>query len=138
MAYDLFQVIATWQDIGIYGVALPFLLIFIITFAILEKIKLFGNNGKKIHVVIALVLGLLFLQNIYLVERLQFILPKVAFSLLVFVLLLLLVGALSGKKHDATGNWTWLAFLVAIIFLVWSISPFESFDNAFDPILLFF
>src|SRR3989344_5016519 len=108
MAYDLFQVVATWQDIGIYGVALPFLLVFVITFAILEKIQIFGANGKKVHVVIALVLGLLFLQNIYLIERLQFILPKVAFSLLIFVLLLLLLGSLTGKAHDASDKkWTW-------------------------------
>ena len=139
MAYDLFQVIATWQDIGIYGVLLPFLLIFAITFAILEKINIFGAGKKKINVIVALVLGLLFLQNIYLVERLQFILPKVGFSLLIFVLLLLLVGSLTGKAHDASDKkWTWLAFLVAIIFLAWAISPFETFDNALDPILLFF
>ena len=72
------------------------------------------------------------------VERLQFILPKVGFSLLIFVLLLLLVGVFTGTTHQASGKWTWLAFLVGIIFLVWSISPFETFDNAFDPILLFF
>jgi len=137
MAYDLFQVIATWQEIGIYGVLLPFLLIFAISFALLEKIRIFGDK-RNINMIVSLVLGLLFLQNIFLVEQIQFILPKVGFSLLLFVLLLLLVGVFTGETKQASGKWTWLAFVVAIIFLVWSLSPDEGYGFAFDPIFYFF
>ena len=138
MAYDLFSIIATWQDIGIYGVLLPFLLIFAISFAILGKIQIFGVGKKNINVVVSLVLGLLFLQNVYLVERVQFILPKIGFSLLIFVLLLLLVGVLSGKPHETKPGYTWIAYVTAIIFLVWSLSPDEGSGMALDPIFYFF
>lgn len=137
MAYDLFQVVAAWQQVGVYGVLLPFLLIFAITFAILEKINIFGK--KNINLIVALILGLLFLQNIYLVDRLQFILPKISFAALIFVFLLFLVGILTGTTHTTSGKWIWIAYLAAIIFLVWSFSPTEDYGaGALDPFLNFF
>ena len=138
MAYDLYSVIQQWQEIGIYGVLLPFLLIFAISFAVLEKIQIFGAGKKQINVLISAILGLLFLQNVYLIERIQFILPKVAFSLLIFVVFLLLAGVLSGKTHEASNGWSWLAFLAAAIFLIWSLSPLESEGFGWDPIYYFF
>ncbi|MBS3144476.1 hypothetical protein J4208_02725 [Candidatus Woesearchaeota archaeon] len=138
MAYDLYSVITQWQEIGVYGVLLPFLLIFAISFAILEKIKIFGEGKKQINVLVSAILGLLFLQNVYLIERIQFILPKVAFSLLIFVLFLLLAGVLSGKTHEASNGWSWLAFLAAAIFLIWSLSPLESEGFGWDPVYYFF
>src|SRR3989338_2366626 len=138
MAYDLYSVITQWQEIGVYGVLLPFLLIFAISSAILEKIKIFGAGKKQINVLVSAILGLLFLQNVYLIERIQFILPKVAFSLLIFVLFLLLGGVLSGKTHEASNGWSWLAFLAAAIFLIWSLSPLESEGFGWDPVYYFF
>ena len=41
--------------------ALPFLLIFFITFGIMEKSKLFGDNKKQLHALIAFVIGLIFI-----------------------------------------------------------------------------
>ena len=137
MAYDLFSVIQTWQEVGIYGVLLPFLLIFAISFAIFEKIKIFGDK-KNINIIVSLVLGLLFLQNVYLVERIQFILPKVGFTLLIFVLFLLLLGVFTGKTNVLEKGYTWIGIVVALIFLAWSMYPDEGYGGLFDPVFLFF
>ena len=122
MVYDLFQVIATWQQIGIYGVVLPFILVFTLCFAILEKTNILGQNKKNLNIIISLVMGLLFLQNVYLVERVQFFLPNVAFAVIVFLMLLLLMGVSMG---DAAGtmwanNWKWAALVLAVLALLWA------------------
>jgi hypothetical protein len=44
---------------GIYGALLPFLLIFTLVFAFLQKSSLFGDTSKKFNVVLALIIGLM-------------------------------------------------------------------------------
>ena len=45
------------QSSGFYEFALPFLLVFTIVFAILEKTKLFGGGKKNINLIIGIVVG---------------------------------------------------------------------------------
>lgn len=120
MAYDLFSVIATWQEIGVFGVLLPFVLVFALSFAVLQKTKILGDH-KNLNVIVSLVLGLLFLQNVYLVEKIQLFLPNVSFAVLVFLALLLLVGVFAGDKlSEWTSKWKWFAVVAATIALVWA------------------
>src|SRR3990172_7462533 len=48
------------QELGVFDVLLPFILIFTIVFAILQKVKIFGTDEKvrSYNAVIALVMGL--------------------------------------------------------------------------------
>ena len=61
--YDTFQ---NLQQMGFYDYILPFLLIFTIIFAILEKTRIFGTEPgttneprKNINLVVALIIGLI-------------------------------------------------------------------------------
>jgi len=56
--YSAFARMEGW---GVFDILLPFLLVFAIVFAVLEKIKMFGDDKKNIHVVIALILGVMFI-----------------------------------------------------------------------------
>ena len=49
-----------FQQYGVLDFLLPFILVFTVIFAVLQKIKPFGNDGKNFHVIIAFVCGLLF------------------------------------------------------------------------------
>lgn len=122
MAYDLFSVIASWQEIGVFGVLLPFVLVFALSFAVLQKTKILGDH-KNLNVIVSLVLGLLFLQNVYLVEKIQLFLPNVSFAVLVLLALLLLVGVFAGDKlSEWTKEWKWFAIIAAIIAIVWALT----------------
>ncbi|HLC74499.1 MAG TPA: hypothetical protein VJH88_01440 [Candidatus Nanoarchaeia archaeon] len=44
---------------GVFEVALPFLLIFTIVFAVLQQVKIFGNDKKNINGALALLFGLI-------------------------------------------------------------------------------
>ena len=45
---------------GVTDVALPFMLVFVVAFAIMQKVKPFGADGKKFNLGLAVILGLLF------------------------------------------------------------------------------
>ena len=98
------QVLVAWDNYGVFEYLLPFLVVFTITFALLQKVNLFGNNSKKINVVLALAFGLLFLQNIYLRTLFQRFIPNISFIMIVFLLFLLLLGIFSGGAGAWSGS----------------------------------
>ncbi len=121
MAYDLFTVIAKWQELGVFGVLLPFLLVFALTFAILQKTKILGADHRNLNIIVSVVLGLLFLQNVYLVELVQLFLPKIGMAMLFFLMFMLLVGVFMGDKVWGEGNgWKTAAIILAAIGLLWA------------------
>ena len=69
--FDFNAFMGTLDSIGFYTVALPFLLIFTIVFAMLEKIKLFGPQSRKFNMLIALVMAFLVIRVQSLVETIN-------------------------------------------------------------------
>ena len=59
MAQNLQSMIVRLDALGLTDVILPFMLIFVIIFAILQKTKILGESRKNLNVVIAIVVGLL-------------------------------------------------------------------------------
>src|SRR3989338_1934156 len=66
-SFNFQDFLAGLEDIGFYEVALPFLLVFTITFAILQKIKIFGPTGKNFNAVIAVVMAFLVVRTLLLI-----------------------------------------------------------------------
>ena len=111
------QVLVAWDNYGVFEYLLPFLVVFTITYALLQKVQLFGQAGKKINVVLALSFGLLFLQNVYLRTLFQRFIPNVSFILIACLMFLLLLGIFGGS-HSA---WRGFALFLALIFSIISI-----------------
>jgi len=59
MAPSFYNVATYFQAYGIMDILLPFILVFTIVFAVMQKTKILGDK-KQFNVVIALILGLLF------------------------------------------------------------------------------
>lgn len=101
MASVLGEGLAFLDKLGVYDVILPFLLVFTIMFAILEKTKVLGMDeydGKKytkknLNSMVALVAGFLVIASSKLVYAINNILGQVVLLLLLSVLFLLLVGS---------------------------------------------
>ena len=68
-SFNFMDAVESLEDIGFYEVALPFILIFTIVFAILQKVKIFGASGKNFNAVIAVVLAFLVVRNQAIVEE---------------------------------------------------------------------
>ena len=109
---DLQQTIYGLEQYGLTDVLLPFLLIFAVVFAILQKVKIFGKDKKNINVILSLVIGLLVViphvTNSYppgqdVVEIMNSAIPNISIILIAIVMLLILVGVF-GSEVDIAGT----------------------------------
>jgi hypothetical protein len=119
-----------FDKIGIYDVVLPFLLVFTIMFAILEKTKVFGTENidgkeitkKNLNSMAAFVIAFLVVASSRLVETITEVSSQVVVLLLLSVFFLLLVG--SFFKQDELpvflkdGGWRTLFMLIMFIGIV--------------------
>jgi hypothetical protein len=112
------------DQIGMYNVILPFLLVFTIVFAILEKTKIFGvdNNGvtkKNINAIIAFIAGFLVIASTQLVSAINEIVANVVLVLILVICFMMLIGAMhTGEKEFSLENFPgWIKFLMYLTFV---------------------
>ena len=94
--------------LGIYDVILPFLLVFTIVFAILEKTKVFGLEeieGKKypkknLDAMVAFVVAFFVIASSKLVEVITTVSSQVVILLLLSILFLILVGSFAKESEE--------------------------------------
>lgn len=115
------------DNIGVADVLLPFILIFTVVFAILQKIKLFGDkNVRQINVIVALVMGLAVViphvmgrypPGADIVYIMNSALPNVSIVLVAILMLLLMVGIFG---HDITlaGNSIGGYFVILAVLMI--------------------
>ena len=134
---DLYQLLANWQQIGFFDIVLPFLLIFAISFAVLQKVGIFGPTAKNINVIVSLVISFLFLQNTYLIFILQRFLPNVAIILVVILLFMLVLGVW-GFRTEVSGKYMTYAFWISVIVILMALlTDFAPGVPVLGPLLYF-
>ncbi len=116
-----------WLDYwGVRDIILPFVLIFTIFFAVLQRIHLFGQKDKKYNVALSLAIALLVViphaTGMYpaqadVVNIINDAIPEVALLVIVVVLLLMMLGLGLGRAYGVavTG---WVALLAAVVLLL--------------------
>ena len=93
-------VITFLGKVGVYDVILPFLLVFTIVFAILDKTKVLGTEKvegrevtkKNINSIVAFVIGFLVIASTKLVAVINEVMANIVLLLILVVSFLLLVG----------------------------------------------
>ena len=122
------------QSSGLYEIALPFLLIFTIVFAILEKTKIFGADKggepkSKINAVVSLIMGLLIVNQFEIVDRLNLFLPKVSLFIVVAIMFLILLGVFGAKVSEGFNGFLLLIFAIISLFIIyWALTPSIGLD----------
>ncbi|MEX2017278.1 MAG: hypothetical protein WD876_02295 [Candidatus Pacearchaeota archaeon] len=76
----------------------PFLLVFFIVFAVLEKTKILGGENKQLHAMVAFVIGLIFVAAVYPKLVLNEMILFLTISLIVVFVFMLLWGFVSGGE----------------------------------------
>ncbi len=116
--------IAFLNKLGVYDVILPFLLVFTIIFAILEKTKIFGTEKdgmtkKNINAMVAFVIGFLVIASTKLVGVINEVMANVVLLVILGVCFLLLVGVFfTGKEEFSLKEMpAYLQIFTAIMFL---------------------
>lgn len=99
-------------------IILPFMLVFVLIFAILQKTKILGEGKKQIDALIALVMGLVVVSFSYATGIIISLIPFLAIGSVVILIFMLLYGMAFVKKDDAfelpTGAKTVIGVLAAL------------------------
>ena len=123
-----------FQASGIFEFVLPFLLVFTIVFAVLEKTMLFGKDKnqepkKNINVVVAIVIALIVINQFEIIDRLNLFIPKVSLFIIIAVMFLVLIGLFGAKVEDGFSGITLFLFAVASLLIIyWALVPSSSSD----------
>lgn len=113
-------------DMGVYDVILPFLLIFTIVFAILEKTKILGvekvgdkeTTKKNINSIVAVIVAFLIIASTKLVAVINEVMANVILLLLLGVCFLLLVGVFFNDKEFSLEKYPrWISFFMIMMFI---------------------
>lgn len=110
-------------------IVLPFLLVFTLVFAVLDKTKLLGEGKRQINAIISFVIGVVLIGFPFARDIIVKLIPFLAVSLVILFVFMLLYGFIAGKKEDilsfglkiALGIIFGLAVLVAVLWVtgVW-------------------
>ncbi len=127
-AYNLREFIRILESWGLTDVLLPFLLIFVIIFAILQKTKVLGADRKNFNAAVSLIMGLLVVIPHVLgayppggdiVDILNKALPNVSLIVVVILMVLVLIGLLGGEATWIGGSLSgWMA-VIAFVAILW-------------------
>ena len=123
---DFNNLVETFADVGGFDVVLPFLLVFAVTFAVLRKIKLFGEN-KNVDAIVSLILAAFLVSSTRIIEVLVGFLPRVSMIVLVLLMLILVVGIFSGGSEWG-GGWLFIGAIVAILAVLWALGAAADWD----------
>lgn len=126
---DIYSIFYTLESSGFYEYLLPFLLVFVIVFAILEKTYIFGKEGDapktNINVVVGFLIGLLIVTQTDLIYFMNMYLSRMAFFIVLAVMIMLVFAMVVEPKRNKpafAGLPTWGAIIIAVIALLWSLS----------------
>ncbi len=122
MAIDFSTVFARLEEWGVYEVLLPFLLVAVITYAILERVQLFGPKSSRINWIIAIVLGVLLVRQGDLVTFINMYLPHVSTVIVVFLGFLILLGLFGFGSSNMRGGIMILFVLLSLGGGIWALT----------------
>lgn len=117
----------------------PFLLVFFIVFALLERTKIFGDGKKQLNGLTALVIGLIFVSAIYpklVVGKLTMFLSVALVAVFVIMLIWGFIFGDFNEGFKATGWMKWILGIIAGISffgaLIWATGWYENFTKFFS------
>ena len=119
------QVLVFFDSIGLFDVVLPFLLVFTIVFAILEKTKVLGTEEiegrkytkKNLNAIAAFTMAFLVVASSQLVEIITKVSANAVVVLFLSVLFLLLVGSFYKEGEPVFLEGGWKVVFMIIVFL---------------------
>ncbi len=86
-------------------IILPFLLVFTLVFAILDKTKLLGEGKRQINAITSLVIGLILIGFPFARDIIVRLIPFLVVCLVILFVFMLIFGFISGKKEgDVLGK----------------------------------
>lgn len=122
---DFRAVIQKLIDIGFYEIFLPFLLVYSVVFAILQKSKIFEggssdqSQAKNVNAIVAFVFGLFVIASIQTVKHIQSLIVNIVLIVMFLLTVLVVLGFLFGEGYKNILDNTYVKWgLSILVFLV--------------------
>ncbi len=144
-AYNFVDAIETLESWGLADVILPFILIFTIIFATLQKSKILGEDKKNFNVVVSLVIALSVIiphvlgtypSGYDVVDIINSVLPQISLVAIAFLTVLLLAGLVGVKiaGKSFAGVFVLIALIAVVAIFGGALGWWDSnwFYNFFD------
>ena len=102
---DLRAIIEGLEAIGFYNVILPFLLVYVVVFAILEKSNIFSGGSaqedqvRKVNAIVAFVFALFVVASLQTVRFIESLIINVVLVIIFILLVLILLGFIFGEDY---------------------------------------
>jgi hypothetical protein len=128
MVMTVVEILNYWNYVGVFSYVLPFLLIFAVVFALIEKGGFLGNNNRAINTIVAAAIGLLALQFDMVPMFFAQIFPKLGIFIAVILAIMIL---LSFTGANAEGWVKWIGVVAAVVVVWWAFSDFMWFGGVF-------
>ena len=125
-AYSLQQL----ESVGFFDVMLPFMLVFAILYAILQKTKMFGAR-PGIDAIVAMAISFLAIINPFVSEIMNVILENTVIAVLIIVALMLLLGLVWGGK--AMKGWKFIGMIIGLVVFVWILGRVADYYQLYYP-----
>ncbi len=113
---------------------LPFLLMFTLVFAILEKTKILGDGKKQIDAIVALVIGLIFIAFGSATDIVVRMVPILGIALVVILIFMILLGSMFSDKFEMP---PWLKIVVGILVGILVIATVLVLTGGLDYVIQF-
>lgn len=127
MADTGFRNVVTFLDkLGVYETVLPFLLVFTIVFAILEKTRVLGTEKidnkdypkKNLNAMLAFVIAFLVIASTTLVRVINEVMANVVLLIILVISFLMLVGIFLGTSETTLEKYPgWMKFFMVVLFI---------------------
>ncbi|MBI5392054.1 hypothetical protein HZB00_03570 [Candidatus Woesearchaeota archaeon] len=132
MGSPLGNAVQFFKEFGLFDVILPFLLVFSVVFALLEKTKILGTEKisgteyprKNLNATVAFVVGMLVVATNKVVTAINIALPNIVLLIVAIVMFLMLVGTFYkteelnfGEKHKTAMRGFVVLVFIAIILI---------------------
>ena len=150
MPSTLSRAIDFFREFGLFDIILPFLLVFTLVFAILEKTKIFGTEEdgktprKNLNAMVGFVIGLLVVATARVVSIINKALPNIVLLLVIAVSFLILLGVFvkSGEldfsqKHKKLYLFLLLLIFSGVVLIFLAAMDLESGQSVLDYIIEF-
>lgn len=125
MASMFRNIIEFFDEVGLFDVVLPFLLVFAVVFSILEKSKVLGTEmidghaytRKNLNAIVAFAIGFMVVASAQLVELLTKVSSQMVVLLFLAVSFLLLIGSFAkeGEPIHLEGGWKIFFMIIMLI-----------------------
>ncbi len=127
-AFQLEEFIRILESWGLTDVLLPFMIFFVIIFAILQKTRILGEEKRRFNAIISFAIAMLVVVPHVLgkyppgadvIDIMNEAIPNVSIIVIAVIMLLIIVGVLGGERNWLGGSLSGWFAIAALIIVIW-------------------